>query len=140
MGITDEIRDYDEEYQGMTLLDNEYLLKIRSDNTGFMSKLTKKEELPKAFDSWNEHTWSSVIDLPIKVIEEDYRKGWKIDIGSRYDMYRIGKSQQWVKLTHPLGFKLEIYLESFFTDVLPYMQNGVILGEWKWVGNKIEKK
>lgn len=132
--MNSEIKDYDEDYQGMTLMDNEYLLKIRkSDNMGFLAKLTKKLELPKAFDEWG--------NKDIKIIEEDFRAGWKVNItGDKYDRYRIGLSQQWCKLIHPLGFILEVHLDNFFVDILPHIENGNIKGEWKWIGNRISKK
>jgi hypothetical protein len=55
-------------------------------------------------------------------------------------MYRIGKSQQWVKLQHPIGFILEIHMDNFFSDVVPYLDDGAIMGEYKWIGNRIERK
>ena len=42
---------------GQPLGEEEYLLKIRDGVTGFMTKLTQKGQLPKAFDDWGDkHT------------------------------------------------------------------------------------
>jgi hypothetical protein len=34
------------------LKDNEWLVKVRDDNMGFLVQLTQKKELPKAFREW----------------------------------------------------------------------------------------
>ena len=41
------------DYESLNLKENEFLLKI-SDSIGFMSILTKKNEIPKSFLDWNE--------------------------------------------------------------------------------------
>jgi hypothetical protein len=75
---------------GYQLKENEYLLKIRPASrwhslpTGFLSKLTKKGEIPKAFTEWStERHWHGG-KLIIKAIEEiyvvteDFKAGWKL--------------------------------------------------------------
>lgn len=122
------------EYDGVTPLEeNEYLLKMRlqygydSYLTGFMTKLTKKGELPVAFKNWG--------DEGIYVINETYRFGWEII------SWRIGLSQSWARVKHPDGFTLEVYLH----DLLGVIKNntvinGAIQGEFLWQGNKLIKK
>lgn len=135
-------------YSGQILNENQWLLKVRNnDNVGFLTKLTQKNELPKAFAEW------SVIDIvkdegliswnrqkieDIFIVDEDFSDGWTISISK--DSYRIGKSQQWVKLIHPLGFILEITMDNFFTDVLSYINLGKLTGKYKWVGNSVERQ
>lgn len=127
------------------LKDNQWLVKVRDDNMGFLVKLTKKNEYPKAFLEWTRrYDWESEktieCKLPVYIVNEDFQSGWRLNEGSKYDMYRIGKSQQWVKVQHPLGFVLEIHMDNFFLDVVPFLDDGAIMGEYKWIGNRIERK
>ena len=130
------------EYTGQELKESEWLLKIRTyDNMGFLTKLTKKNELPKAFEEWTSSAYyKTACSLPIKVIEETFSSGWKLNEGSKYDMYRLGMSQSWVKVQHPMGFILEIHLENFFREVVPHLNAGKIIGNYKWIGNKLERE
>ena len=84
------------------LKENEYLLKVRSDNntdTGFMTKYNKNGSIPVAFSQWGR-------DLPTQLHVEEFNRGWK------FISYRIGVSQSWATVMHPLGFTLEIYLSN----------------------------
>jgi hypothetical protein len=126
------------DYTGQDLAEDEWLLKVRDDGVGFMTKLTQKKELPKAFESWS--SYNSSAPMEIKVLKEDFDLGWKLNDGESYEVYRIGKSQSWVKLVHPLGFVLEIRIANFFADVAHSMNNGILLGEYKWVGNSVERR
>lgn len=145
---------YEETYG--ELLEDQFLLKLRDDaewywdgekhqvktyyKTGFLTKLTKKGELPKAFDDWGTNkpygTQSVPYSkLPVYVWQETYRSGWKLV------SWRIGKSQEWAKVRHPEGFLLEIYLSNFLEIVLDAtMDQGVLVGEYKWEANKLIKK
>jgi hypothetical protein len=134
------------------LLEDQWLLKIREDaqygwdgekhfiektyKTGFLTKLTKKGELPKSFHEWGGARYGeSGHDLPIYVFQEDYRSGWKLI------SWRFGKSQNWARMRHPEGFILEIYLDSFLEVVKDTtMDQGVIVDEYKWENNKLIKK
>jgi len=49
-------------------------------------------------------------------------------------------SQSWVKVIHPMGFVLEIRISNFFELVIPYLSEGKMVGKYKWVGNKLERK
>ena len=137
---------------GETLAENEFLLKLRDDSyrpwdketnkygeyvhfkTGFLTKLTKKGEIPKAFESWGATSYGGP-KPPIYVWEEDYRSGWKLK------SWRIGKSQEWAKVQHPHGFQVEIYLSNFLEIVLDAtMDQGVLVGEYKWESNTLIKK
>jgi len=91
-------RIYEEGYE---LTDNEYLFKYKPNSMGFITKLNKDGSIPKAFTEWNE--WGVGI-CPIYIHTEEPREGWEIV------NIRIGKSQYWAILRHPLGFCLEIYL------------------------------
>jgi len=143
---------YDETYG--PLLEDQWLLKIREDyssewnrdknefqvrevfKTGFLSKLTKKGEFPKSFHDWGGSRYGeSGHDLPVYVFQESYRTGWKLI------SWRFGKSQNWARMKHPEGFILEIYLSNFLDVVKETtMDQGVILGEYKWEDNKLIKK
>jgi hypothetical protein len=125
-------------YEGQPLEDNQWLVKVRKDKVGFMTKLTKKLALPKPFAGWKED-YHTDIDLEVNVITEDFSDGWQIPIGDKYNTYRIGVSQQWVKIIHPFGFILEVRMENFFKEVLPYLNNGHLDGEYKWIGNEVER-
>jgi hypothetical protein len=140
---------YDETYG--ELLEDQWLLKLREDKvwnpekriweeglqkTGFLSKLTKKGELPKSFESWGgSHYGESGHSLPIYVFQENYRTGWKLI------SWRFGKSQNWARMKHPEGFIVEIYLDNFLDVVKETaMDQGEILDEYKWVDNKLVMK
>ena len=117
---------------GQKLAENEYLLK-RCGGTGFMCKLTAKGELMKSFDEWrDEHTGSYPNrtvskKVPIEVITETYRSGWKIH------SWRFGKSQNWATMRHPLGFTVEIYLQQLLEVIKANdIVNGEIQGEFMW--------
>jgi hypothetical protein len=136
------------------LLEDQWLLKLRDDHayewdeakrkhvvkatykTGFLTKLTKKGELPKSFESWGgSHYGESGHSLPIYVFQENYRTGWKLI------SWRFGKSQNWARMKHPEGFIVEIYLDNFLDVVKETaMDQGEILDEYKWVDNKLVMK
>ncbi len=122
--------------EGYMLQEDEYLLKIdgkitkKYPPTGFLTKLTLKGELPKNFVSWRE-----VDHLKIYIFKEIYRSGWKLF------SWRFGMSQNWAILIHPEGFTVEIYLDQFLDIVQENtIENGTILGEFKWEKNKLIKK
>ena len=140
---------YDETYG--ELLEDQWLLKLREDKvwnpekriweeglqkTGFLSKLTKKGELPKSFTDWGGDRYGATgKDLPIYVFQESYRTGWKLI------SWRFGKSQNWARMRHPEGFVVEIYLDNFLDVVKETaMDQGEILDEYKWVDNKLVMK
>ena len=115
------------------LREQDMLLKQRSDGTGFLTRLNKDKTVPKAFQDWGEGYYKNHTSLPIKVIEEIPRAGWKI-VG-----WRGGKSQTWVKVKHPLNFILEIRMDNFMNDVLQHVTDGqIVKGKWKWTKNEIE--
>jgi hypothetical protein len=131
------------------LLEDQWLLKLRDDDewdgnkwvkgaymTGFLSKLSQKGEIPKSFLDWGGTRYGeSGKDLPINVFQESYRTGWKLI------SWRFGKSQNWARVRHPEGFVVEIYLSNFLDVVKECtMDQGVILGEYKWEKNKLIKK
>lgn len=102
--------------------EHEFLLKVHND-VGFMTKLTKKNELPTAFTNWRGSWWSGQSN-PVKtyIITEAFRSGWRF-VGLRH-----GTSTAWVILQHPYGFSVEIN-PSAFEDVVDQltMVNGVIV-------------
>ena len=114
------------------LKDDEYLLKIydRSSSAasyilGFMTKLNKDGTVPKAFERWQPNYRDTVKDTFI--MTETFKPGWKVH------SYRTGKSQDWVKLVHPDGFIIEVYMEDFFeiladTSII----DSEIMGSFKW--------
>lgn len=131
------------------LLEDQWLLKLRSDSewdgkkwipdafkTGFLTKLTKKGELPKSFLDWGGTRYGeSGRDLPIYVFQEEYRTGWKLL------SWRFGQSQNWARVRHPEGFVVEIYLSNFLEVVQnSSIDQGVICEPYKWVDNKLIKK
>lgn len=137
---------------GETLGENEFLLKLRDDSyrqwnsntqkyeehvhfkTGFLTKLTKKGEVPKAFESWGAIRYNGP-KPDTYVWQETYRSGWKLK------SWRIGKSQEWAKVQHPEGFQVEIYLSNFLEIVQnETIDQGVIVGEYRWEDNKLIKK
>ena len=120
--------------EGYELKDGEYLLKIRDDSTGFMTKLNKNGTIPKDFKSFG-IPYGCKEELPIYVIEETYMFGWKLV------SWRFGMSMNWAKLMHPLGFTVEIYLQNFLNIVNENtIINGVIQGNFKWVYSNLIKE
>ena len=129
---------------GYKLQENEFLLKIRTPlyssqlPTGFLTKLTQKGALPKAFESWGKaydyEKKEYLPDPPIQIHTEVLRSGWKL-----HD-WRFGESQNWASVLSPEGWTVEIYL-SHFLDVVQEntIVNGEIIGEFKWEGNKLVK-
>jgi len=104
------MKAYTDNYE---LKEDEYLLKIRPGRpkTGFLTKFNKNGTFPVAFAKWGADTEyvegvGVVIKepLPIKVIKEEFRSGWKLD------SWRYGMSQNWASVVHPKGFTVEIYL------------------------------
>lgn len=140
-----------------TLADNEWLLKTTSSlpgaypalhvTKGFMTKFTQKGVLPKAFIEWGSKfdysngpnynsrcTYPIISTLPISIMEEVPREGWSI-----HDC-RIGKSQEWATMLHPLGFTVEIYLSNLL-DLIPDITiiKGVLQGQFYWNAKKLYK-
>jgi hypothetical protein len=118
---------------GQSLGEDEYVLKIRparNDHeypTGFIAKLTKKNELMKSFDEWNGWGWGNPEPLPVFVYKETFKTGWKLE------SWRFGESRNWARMIHPDGFALEIYLDDFLKIILTHtITNGVIDGIFKW--------
>jgi hypothetical protein len=110
------------------LKENEMLLKVRSDEMGFLTKLNKDGTTPVAFKNWKDGYYSTCA-LETKIVEEIPREGWEI-----VD-WRSGKSQTWIVVKHPNDFKLEIRMDNFMDDVLPFVTEGKkILGKWKFDG------
>lgn len=135
------------------LREDEWLLKIRETTnslwngkkwvthpekkkTGFLTKLTKKGELPKAFHEWGGVSYGERgYDVPIYVFRETFREGWSLVT------WRYGKSQNWAKVLHPEGFELEIYLDSFLNVIKETsIVNGKIVGKYKWEDNLLLKE
>lgn len=120
-------------YKGIPLAENEFLFKEK-DGVGFLTKLTQKGQLPKAFDEWRVYGWPPSEKLPIHVHTEVAQAGWKLV------RWRIGKSQEWATMRHPEGFTVEIYLTNFLEIALNnVVDNGVILGNFKWRDHKLVK-
>ena len=124
----------------LTLTEDQWLLKVRTDNshptpeyrkTGFLTKLTQKGQIPKAFDGWGKYP----VVLPTKIHTEDYAFDWWF-LG-----YRRGCSQDWAIVLHPKGFTLEMHLNKFIA-MLPeiVIENGELLGQFKWTRDGIKKK
>jgi hypothetical protein len=134
--------EYKKYEEGQPLAENEYLLKIRDDKTGFMSKFTQKGELPKAFKEWGgkphytpelgRHT----TNIPeIMIMEEFPRSGWKIV------SWRFGQSQNWATVRHPLGFTVEVYLQDLLHVIkCNTVINGELQGEFSWNAHKLIKR
>lgn len=101
------------DYESLNLKENEFLLKI-SDSTGFMSLLTKKNEIPKSFLDWNERE-------DIYIIKEEFRPNWKMH------SVHSGMSTSWVVCRHPFGFYIQINPAAFnqLIDKIE-MKNGFI--------------
>lgn len=143
------VRDY---VPGEPLTENEFLLKIRDDKvrkwdrdkgeyidegwvkTGFLSKLTQKGQLPKAFEDWGK-TYNDRTPLQTYVFQEDYASGWKII------KWRFGQSQNWATMRHPQGFTVEIYLQQLLEIIQEHnVDVGVLIGEFRWADHRLHKK
>lgn len=116
---------YQEYVPGTALGEDEYLLKVSG--KGFMTKLTKKGQVPTSLQNWRP-------TLKTYVIEETFREGWQV-VGERR-----GMSQSWVELRHPHGFVLEITVEELveimeITDI----RKGTIQGKWKWFASDAKR-
>ena len=131
------------------LREDEFLLKIKESEDrilkggkwvtlpfkkGFLTKLTKKGELPVKFEDGGK----SYIDrtpLPTYVFRETYRSGWALK------SWRIGQSQEWAVMKHPEGFTVEIYLDNFLELALnEALDQGNLVGEYRWEANRLIKK
>jgi len=124
--------------EGRKLKENEYLLKVRNHQddvpTGFMTKFNKDGSMPVAFKDWGKSYYDTQ-ETTTYFFEEKYLSGWKI-----YS-YRIGKSQSWATMEHPLGFTVEIYLEDFWDIITTHnIDNCEIDGVFKWEGKKLIEK
>ena len=136
---------------GEPLAENEYLLKLRQDEdyhsetrswslskykTGFLTKLTKKGEIPVKFHDWGGRRYGeSGRDLPIYVFEEVPMSGWSIL------RWRFGQSQNWATMKHPEGFTVEIYLDNLLEIIKNHsVDEGNIVGKFKWEDNKLIKE
>lgn len=136
-----EKRLYEEGYK---LKENEFLLKIESAGrsrsgvrTGFLTKMTQAGRMPTSFANWGNNSYSNVSKepMPIYVVEETYRTGWKL-LDSR-----IGQSQQWIVMRHPDKYTVEIYLDDFVELVKSnQLINGELIGEFKWENHTLKKK
>lgn len=132
-------------YTGEPLEDDEWLLKLAPDvKTGFLTKLTQKGQLPKAFDEWREgymygyingvYSHTKTPKLPVYIHKEKPSEGWTLE------RWRIGKSQEWATMIHPEGFTVEIYLTNFLELVKENtIINGIIQGKFKWENHKLVK-
>ncbi len=141
------------------LAEDQWLLKLREDHdydysvtprniinsykTGFLTKFTKKGQLPVKFKEWGNsqitnpvtNKWETVENELIYVWNESFRSGWALK------QWRIGMSQEWAVVQHPEGFLLEIYLDDFLNLVLnETIEQGVIVGEFKWENSRLIKK
>ena len=115
---------------GEKLAENEYLLKLRQDEaydgatntwypakhkTGFLTKLTQKGELPKAFESWGGKRYGETgHNEPIYVFEESPRSGWEIIA------WRFGQSLTIIKM-HTVDA-------------------GVLIGKFRWQDHRLIKE
>ena len=128
------MKDYIEGYK---LKDNELLLKINNENPipkGFLTKLTKKGEIPISFLEWG-NTYKPKVNLEIKIVEEIFKPGWKLY------QWRFGMSQNWASMMHPDGYTVEIYLKQFLEIIKTHtIINGELIGEFKWDDHKLIKK
>lgn len=96
------------------LKDGEFLLRVRKNGNdsdiGFMTRLTKKKEVPSSFPGWG-HVYDtdsrSYVPPVTYIIKEEYRKGWK------FKGLRHGTSAAWVVMQHPFGFSVEINADAF---------------------------
>jgi hypothetical protein len=128
------------------LAENEYLLKIREDEgwsygnivvedskTGFLTKLNKGNlKPPKPFLDWGKiymHSLNTYVDhIPeIWIVEQNFCKGWRLGD------YRRGTSADWIVVTHPDGYDLEVKTNHFM-NLVPYITitKGLIKESLKW--------
>jgi len=133
--------------EGYKLKDNELLLKIKKRESvyqngtyvkcdvGFLTKFTKAGRMPSAFASWGNNVYKNEAPLPIYVVEETHKKGWKL-LG-----WRFGQSQNWATLIHPEGYTVEIYLNQFL-EIIKHktLVNGEIMGEFLWDDHRLMAK
>jgi len=126
--------------EGCKLKDSEYLLKVRDHQddvpTGFMTKFNKDGSMPVSFRNWG-RSWYDENPEPetVYIFKEEFKRGWKV-----YS-YRIGKSQSWAIMEHPLGFTVEIYLEDFWEIITTHnIDNCEIDGIFKWEGKRLIEK
>jgi hypothetical protein len=143
------IRDY---IPGEPLAENEYMLKLRDDKkrqwntethsfsdwehhkTGFLSKLTQKGQMPKAFTEWGK-PYMNAEPTHTYVFQEYPRSGWKIV------SWRFGQSQNWATVRHPEGFNIEIYLQQLLEVIQKNnIEAGVLIGKFYWKDNKLFKE
>ncbi len=122
---------------GYKLQKNEFLLKVKEDHkgnlVGFLTKLTKQNEIPKAFLEWeNKYSFQNNPELPIQIHTEVLRKGWKLK------NWRFGQSQNWAILIAPEGWTIEIYLTQFLEIVQTNtIIDGEIQGEFRWESHEL---
>lgn len=134
------------------LKEDEWLLKLREDQhsewengrwvrkgvtkVGFLTKLTQKGDIPKAFASWGGTRYGEDgKDVPVYVFKETRRSGWKIIA------WRFGKSQNWAVVRHPEGFTLEIYLTNFLEIMKEdTVDKGYLTGKYIWSHHKLIKQ
>lgn len=121
-------------YDPVTQLDeDEYILKIDKRGVGFLTKLTQKGEIPKAFLKFGEGY--STNKLPIYLHKEEFTAGWS------YVHARYGESRSWIRLRHPEGFIVEIYAAEFDKMINNiHINHGVLDGEFKWTYGKLIQK
>ena len=122
---------------------DEMLLKVHTTNyhrdnedeyhLGFLTGMNQDGTMPVKFNQWRGPYYGRD-ELETYVIEEYPRDGWEII------SWRLGKSQTWVIVKHPLGFHLEIRMNNFMEDVLRYMELGKLTGFWKYTKNEIVKQ
>jgi len=91
----------EKELEDLKLEDNEYLLKINSGGTAFMTKKNKSGTIPVAWLNWENYRNNN---HKTYIIKESFRKGWKLT------GHRLGQSQAWARVTHPFGFTMEVNL------------------------------
>jgi hypothetical protein len=128
------------------LKEDEYLLRVENEisyrtnikkSIGFLSKLNKTGKINKNFTkwrNWNNHEEGNRSDneLDIMVHKETFAKGWK------FISFRGGESQDWARLQHPLGFELEVYINTFIDMVQDItIINGELQGKFKWSYSKL---
>ena len=131
---------------GYKLQENEFLLKIRpagqrypnEPETGFLTKLTQKGALPKAFESWGkayDYEKKEYLPMPeIQIHTEVLRSGWKLED------WRFGESQNWASVLSPEGWTIEVYLTSILDIIKTHtVINGEIIGEFRWEHNALRK-
>lgn len=123
---------------GTELKDDEYLLKIKEGRTvpqGFLTKLTKDGRIPVRFRQWSTYYPDTQIPLPIYVVQESFRTGWRI-YGCRF-----GESQNWAVLLHPDNYTVEIHMDEFISLLNSItVKDGELMGEFKWSPTKLLQK